>query len=181
MPDLLKNKDLIRVIFKGIPNKFERYSGDKIDCRLSSPASCVVDVSVLKACQLYADFPGQWEFPDVDMKALSLDYNPKLLVQAISKKGVTLIHASGRKEHFPAGTKFQIIKPVKEEVKVEKVIEPEPLPAEVEPIIEKTPLKSEEFPKHLGAGFYELSNGLKVRGKKKAKEAEEKLGVENAD
>lgn len=33
----------------------------------------------------------------------------------------------------------------------------------------------EEYPKHTGGGYYELSNGEKVQGKQKAIEAEEAL------
>ena len=35
----------------------------------------------------------------------------------------------------------------------------------------------EEYPKHTGGGYYELSNGEKVQGKQKAVEAEEALKV----
>ena len=35
-----------------------------------------------------------------------------------------------------------------------------------------------EFPKHTGGGYYELSNGKKVKGKEEALEAENALKVE---
>jgi len=195
MSDLLTNKDKIRAIFVGIKGQAEKYSGDGLECNIKYPDSCVVDILPLKACQLYADFPEQWKFPDVDIKELSEDYNPKLLVQAKSKKGVTLIHANGKKEHFPAGTKFEIIKPPKEKKKAkekglsqeaEPVNDPAP-PPEVEPVNDPEPEQVEEkpvsdFPKHIGGGFYELSDGKKIRGKKKAKNAQKEIDeVSDAD
>lgn len=38
--------------------------------------------------------------------------------------------------------------------------------------------ESDEFPKHIGGGTFELSNGEKVKGKKEAIEAEEALANE---
>ena len=40
---------------------------------------------------------------------------------------------------------------------------------------EVVPLNS-DYPRHTGGGYYELSNGEKVKGKAEAQEAEEKLG-----
>ena len=41
---------------------------------------------------------------------------------------------------------------------------------------EENPPAVDDYPKHTGGGYYELSNGDKVKGKAEAKEAEEKLG-----
>lgn len=40
---------------------------------------------------------------------------------------------------------------------------------------EEEPAEDEEFPKHVGGGNYELSDGSKVKGKEKAAEAEAQL------
>ncbi|ETT46277.1 hypothetical protein BSK66_25535 [Paenibacillus odorifer] len=39
----------------------------------------------------------------------------------------------------------------------------------------KTAADSEEWPKHVGGGTFELSNGERIKGKEAAEEAEEKL------
>lgn len=40
---------------------------------------------------------------------------------------------------------------------------------------DKTPQSNSEYPKHTGGGYYELSNGEKVRGKDEAAAAEKEL------
>lgn len=64
--------------------------------------------------------------------------------------------------------------------------EPEPESQDENPGSESQESESEqepesedaEFPKHLGGGYYELSNGEKVKGKEQALEAERALGGE---
>ena len=48
---------------------------------------------------------------------------------------------------------------------VEKPVQPEPVS-----------LPKEDFPKHTGGGWYELSNGEKVQGKQEAKEQQKSVG-----
>ena len=49
--------------------------------------------------------------------------------------------------------------------KVEKPVQHEPVS-----------LPKDEFPKHTGGGWYELSNGEKVQGKQEAKEQQKSVG-----
>jgi len=68
-----------------------------------------------------------------------------------------------------------------------KLIKPSPV-EEAEEAPEKDELQDEatadgdqdeaEFPKHIGGGYYLLSNGEKIKGKEKALEAERALGGE---
>ena len=50
--------------------------------------------------------------------------------------------------------------------KVEKPVHNEPVSS----------LPKDEFPKHTGGGWYELSNGDKVQGKQEAKEQQKSVG-----
>ena len=43
-------------------------------------------------------------------------------------------------------------------------------------LVEESPVGHADYPWHLGGGYYELSDGSKVRGKDEAEDAEKKLG-----
>ena len=64
----------------------------------------------------------------------------------------------------------EAVQEVEEETEVIDEIEPEDEPEEVEEVSEPD-FNLSDYPKHVGAGYYIMPDGSKIRGKKKAKKA----------
>ncbi len=117
---------LVTAVFKGIPNKKEVYRGDGLTCNVKKPKTCIVQVTPEKAGQLAKDFPKEWEFPDIDTVGLINIWNKQqssIVAGADAKKGVRVIHADGKIDTYPAGTKLVVEKSGKVKLENKKTAE----------------------------------------------------------
>jgi len=170
--------ELIQIQFLGIPNVKTRYIGDGLQCDIDSPSSCIVNVSLLKAAQLFNDHPDEWKFPKDFKDAIGdLDYSSNMLKNVQATNGIKVIHPNGTETIFPPGTKIDVLysDPLPDEKKVEQKTVKKLDEEEVKQDKDSESDKDSDFPKPLGSGHYELSDGSKIYGKKKAHAAQDEL------
>jgi len=108
------SNQLVKAVFKGIPNVKEIYRGDGLYCHTRDKKSCVVAITEEKAIQLIADFPDEWDFPEIkNIKDFTKDfqeYRNRMIAAAENKKGIKVTYPDGTEEYYPSDSKVKIIK-----------------------------------------------------------------------